>query len=1571
MEGWRGLLRASTVALDLPRADAGGTGFLIAPGVVVTCAHVVDGAYEVRGRTGEGTEFALTVSDEDRYRAANGLDIAFLRFEAELCSAPFVLPSPGTDFGDRMWAYGHPKGDYRAGQWAALEYQGDSRLTFDGSMPMPRAFGTPVGEGFSGSPVVNERTGAVCGMLARSNLAGSAHMVPVAEILARCPVPEPPTPWLHRLTDDQLRAGGFRYPGTALRDYLEAAREAADEHPYAALLADVGHIPLSTVYVRQEASGAADTSTTRQPGRKEPTAATSVLDNHRHVLFTGGAGSGKSSVLRRLTFTAASAWLDDPVHAPPYLPVRVTAEQLLGLPFGEALSAAVARDLPGLRRSLPPNYFEAAPMPDVDWLVCVDGLDEVLDPEDRGRVIQLIQRWAREPCLRFVVASRSLVMAEMNRLDGLRRYALLPFNETSMRAVAEAWFTVLKAPGPARRAGELVVGLRQGRLGEAARNPLYLTMICVVAATSDLPRNPADLYRQFLHILRNKGAQRLRRGDPRIDGVTPEFLEAVHEVLGHVAEMRQGGDSRPLVDQAWEGLAATFPAMDASRDLIFRTLTFTGLVTQRGGELAFPHHTIQEYLAAGAIADRRNPKDPEALEVVREAIASERPNVVLFLAARWHEKGMSLDGFVRTVVEAGGWRDLLLCATILSDGLVIDEGLTARFTRAVIKLDGRSVAVGDLKVDSVLDRLYAILGPRELTSIVRDPEVPHGPRLSALKYCVRRGEGAAELTAAFARDSDLPASARIAAARMLVDVGERQSACRELTRIARDPDQLPQARFDAADSLYRVDREAGTELLAEFLGSIDAVEHNIELDLVLLNSRWDPSARTALAEAIATNQALAHSSADKCRYLTSSLLHAERPELLDSFYQDPAVPVHIRYMAGLAMTRGSDGELEAIWQTLWSEILCSPEASESAVDAAVAGCRDRALVEGAARNRRLALRTRIAAVGNLLQLGDHAAAADCARNLLEESDWHDSASLHLAAVFRELGESDRAKQLLLEVLGDPRQAATERVTCVASLRDLGEAPRVRDVLSQLSKDGDIGAAERLSAVDALNEAESTGSVRRLIDTAADAALPGDVRLDAAVRLLNSGHRSTAAELLRRTSLDPFSGTARRISALTTLAEVDIHAASESLHRLMDEPGLTATHLWEVLDLADALIPDAILRERLDILFGDTAMPPDQYLHIESAHLRHRAAKVPRIRRTLDRIANDSAAEPRIRARAVVRSFGLIRYTRWKELMRSLAPEPLNRLSLHTTADGFGSSGIGAETWEYLSLGRDSDTVGSPLGALAGVDPQAAVETWLELLSMRHPDALRELGPLSHVMCGSRFRARADDLLLAWVKDPEAPLADRVAASKLSVATCLRRWHHLAAADATPAQVRTAICHHLPGSGAYNRIPLLRTLVAIPTIDVRTRASAAALLGTDLGEEGRRILHDISSPHTTDPEAHLAAAAAWEELDIGHEAVAAYDRVLTDQQAAPAHHATAAGQLIKWPALRSRAKKTLTTLLNSPHSPVTTRITAAEHLLTAHEPAEAHLGLLRLARTPAPTPAEHHHITALLPPDLTP
>jgi hypothetical protein len=1580
MDGWRDPLEAATVALDLLDGSGGGTGFVLAPGTVVTCAHVVAGAATVRGRiVASGIELTLTLSEDAFHRAPNGLDIAFLRFEPSAPAPPYVLTAPHTAFGDRMWAYGHPRGDYRAGQWAALEYQGDSRLAFDDAMPMPRGYGTPVGEGFSGSPVINQRTGGVCGMLARSNKAGSAHMVPVSEILSRCPVPGPPVPWLDALTDEQLRAGEFRHPGARLREYLKAARDTADEHPYAALLTDAQDIPLSTVYVRQEASAADEAEdegappdldrrrpgrNRRHPGREQP-AAESVLADDRHVLFTGGAGTGKSSLLRRLTCTAASAWLDDPARAPSYMPVRVGADQLLDLPFPEALARAVGRDLPGLRRSLPPAFFEAGPLPSVDWLVCVDGLDEVLDPEDRGKVIRLIQTWAREPYLRFVVASRSLVTAEMNRLSVLRRYSLMELGDRQIESVAHAWFTALGVPDSARRATELTDGLRLGRLSEVARNPLYLTMICVVAALHELPRNPAELYARFIAILREKGSARLRRSARAGHGITPDLLDRVHDVLYSAAEARQSGDPRLLLDQVLDLLAESCPDSPHDRDAVLGALAFTGLVLRHGEDLRFLHHTVQEYLAGCSLAERLNPKTPEALATVREAIAAERPNLVLFMAARWRENGMSLEQFLRTVVDGGGWRDLLLCATILSDELVTDEELTGWFTRAVIKLSDRSVAVGDLDVPSVLDRLYAVLDAPGLAGVVADPTVPHGVRVEALKHCVRRAvDDAAGLAAALADDPDLPGRRRVEAASLLARAGDVEGACRRLLALAEDPGQIPETRQAAGVALLPLDLPAGSDALRALLRTSEFPYQHVDNVLRMLPRRLPETALTGLADALDGNAVLAEDPYMP-RFLKGCLLTPARPEPLVELCADSSVPLYLRHRAIWTLPEPDRETLVLVC----TQVVASPDSPEDAVATAVSHIDDVVLAERVARDERLTDYTRIDAMARLVRLGQRSVAMDCADRLLTGTVDRWSVVHYLPRILHGLGESARLRQLVLRVFDDPTLVIGDRLLHLDFLRTLAATDELHVPLLRMATDTGVGGADRLEAAEALSDLNAAGADDLLASIATDPAEPVDVRRDAAERLLDTGDRDTASGLLRRVAEDPHGGMRDRIEALTVLAEVDVRAASETLHRLLDEAGLPDEHLWRLLSLADDLTPDATLRRRLEALIDDESVPTESLLGFEGQSHLNRSAVAPRARRVLTRIAADSTADPSARVRAASELIGLIPYPRWRRLMADVSPDPLHRLSLHTTVGAQSTHTSHPTLWQTLSFYQDEEGTAVPAGALAGADLPVSVTQWMELVEQRRPEALTQLRHLWTLMDDERTSDRVRDMLLSWARDDTASLRDRCAAAATAGGKLDGPWFALAADAGVPPELRVAVCERLPASGALNRIPVTRSLATDPAHPVRVRAQAAALLAEDLGEEGRRVLRSLSGPHTSDAEAHLAAADAWTKLDVGGEAEAACRRVVDSEQAQARHRILAAARLMKWRSARSRAKEVLRAVVADRSAPVVVRIEAAEKLSAFREPSEAHLGLLRLALELGPEHDNRARVLALLPSDL--
>ena len=320
-------------------------------------------------------------------------------------------------------------------------------------------------------------------------------------------------------------------------------------------------------------------------------------------------------------------------------------------------------------------------------------------------------------------------------------------------------------------------------------------------------------------------------------------------------------------------------------------------------------------------------------------------------------------------------------------------------------------------------------------------------------------------------------------------------------------------------------------------------------------------------------------------------------------------------------------------------------------------------------------------------------------------------------------------------------------------------------------------------------------------------------------------------------------------------------------------------------------------------------------------------------------------------------------------MTGLSPDPIYCLSLQVGLGHLSYRSLAPTTSKVLSFYRDEEGITIPVGAHAGVDPHVVAARWGELVAQRRPEALMGLRPLFLVLNDEADSDHVRSMYLSWAEDAETSLKDRIAAATTAGGYPLQPWYVLARDGGTPPELRVAICEHLPSSGAHNRIPLTRSLATDTTCPVSVRAEAAALLSKDLGEEGRRLLQELSGPHTYDPEAHLAAAVAWEKLDVGGEAVAACRRVLDDEQADARHRVAAAVRLVKRHAERGLAKQALRAVLNEQEAPAAIRIEAAEHLIAVREPAEAHLGLLRLALEPAPSAEERSRALDLLPADL--
>jgi len=164
-----------------------GTGFFVAPQLILTCAHVVASA-------NSETIHVFWQSQNQHYTASlekilpeDHLDLAILKLNTPDINHPCInCESLYPQLNDDLFSYGYPQ-DYPDGDSATFKYEGES---FKNNSPLYKLKGGQANYGASGSPLLNQRTGKVCGILNISrnpNMDLGGRAVPVSIIFAQFP----------------------------------------------------------------------------------------------------------------------------------------------------------------------------------------------------------------------------------------------------------------------------------------------------------------------------------------------------------------------------------------------------------------------------------------------------------------------------------------------------------------------------------------------------------------------------------------------------------------------------------------------------------------------------------------------------------------------------------------------------------------------------------------------------------------------------------------------------------------------------------------------------------------------------------------------------------------------------------------------------------------------------------------------------------------------------------------------------------------------------------------------------------------------------------------------------------------------------------------------------------------------------------------------------------------------------------------------------------------------------------------------------------------------------------------
>ncbi|MFE4669778.1 NACHT domain-containing protein [Streptomyces sp. NPDC056716] len=613
-------------------------------------------------------------------------------------------------------------------------------------------------------------------------------------------------------------------PSPALRDLLEAQYGYLDSLPYPLLgLAEPG---LAAVYVRHSVRRVAagrstepdDPSAPRGPGapakedgverlsgdeplpaeprpwaaRDTPAApaggqvlsVADALARHDHLLITGEAGAGKSTLAHHLVRSLCGVWLslstiqDAPV-AEPLVPLHLPASVLATEhgSWSECLRRATLHTLGPMLGADPPAALFASRPQGARWLVFVDGLDEVTDRRQRAEIIRTLARHGqRESAYRLVVTTRPLPASELAPLRNsplsVGEFEIQPFGTAELRDYAGRWFEAQRdrVPSPGAALGRFLTETSEDNgLGDLLRNPLLATIALVHATlepAAPLPSNRVALYEGFLARLRLRerggrgGAGRLpewfshslgssRTTEPPHSSHSSHSSHSPHssgssdafdELIVELARLHTEGEEDLVgAARAWirRRAGARLPA--GWEEELPTVLTSTGPLVLAGEQFRFLHQSFAEFLAAvkyaGEIgADGDTEGDGDGLEAwIRRAYGGTRESLAFFVVCRCATRDEHAPALVFGQLLAHPAPDRVrLAARLVAEGADPGPELMARIV-------GRLVGFARSEEDEAADaaRALALLGDRHgvvpaLESLAAAPELSPIQRFHAV-----------------------------------------------------------------------------------------------------------------------------------------------------------------------------------------------------------------------------------------------------------------------------------------------------------------------------------------------------------------------------------------------------------------------------------------------------------------------------------------------------------------------------------------------------------------------------------------------------------------------------------------------------------------------------------------------------------------------------------------------------------------------------------------------------------------------------------------------------------------------
>lgn len=373
----------------------------------------------------------------------------------------------------------------------------------------------------------------------------------------------------------------------------------------------------------------------RRPSKNQAAERKSVFDiakTTQHLMLLGGPGAGKTTFLRKVGMEALGNH-GESSYGHDYIPVFIELKRFNSK--NESIENLIQEEfeISGIPDSL---EFTQEALNTGKLLILLDGLDEIPYSNLEHALVRIKDFVDKYSTNRYIASCREAAKYH-GFLTSFTDIQIADFSNSQIKKFVDIWFqTESEAEDDSY---ERKRNLERGKsflkildkeknfaVRELARNPLLLTLLCLVYQSSNnLPNNRVSLFQQALELFINKWfALKKIQPNPILDQEFDPILEKA--MLSEVAYRgftlnRVFFSERELVGHIRAYMEENLNAPDLDSQEVLTTIKiYQGiLIDQVQSYCSFSHVAFQEYLTAQYIYDNK-----KVCELIKSHIADKR-----------------------------------------------------------------------------------------------------------------------------------------------------------------------------------------------------------------------------------------------------------------------------------------------------------------------------------------------------------------------------------------------------------------------------------------------------------------------------------------------------------------------------------------------------------------------------------------------------------------------------------------------------------------------------------------------------------------------------------------------------------------------------------------------------------------------------------------------------------------------------------------------------------------------------------------------------------------------------------